>query len=168
MKRYIILLLTAVSALTLQAQGLRFATFSYEQVLQAMPDYVQALQNLSQLRAQYDAETKRTEDEFNVKYEEFLEVQASLAPTIRNKRQMELQEMMGRGITFKQEAKRLLQQAENDALSPVKARLAAAIRKIGAEQGYAFILNTDGNTVPYINTALGEDITDTLKKTLSE
>ena len=31
---------------------------------------------------------------------------------------------------------------------------------LGQERGYAFILNTDQNAVPFINPALGEDITE--------
>ena len=33
---------------------------------------------------------------------------------------------------------------------------------MGKESGYAFILNTDNNTVPFVNTAMGEDVTDAL------
>lgn len=101
MRRTVIILFALLFTVVLQAQDLKFGIFNYEAVLQSMPDYIAAQQDLSQLRSQYDAETKRTEDEFNVKYEAFLEEQSSLAPTIRNKRQLELQDMMERGITFR-------------------------------------------------------------------
>ena len=53
-------------------QSLRFGYFSYEEVLHTMPGYAIAKHNMDDLRAKYDAETKRAEDEFNAKYEEFL------------------------------------------------------------------------------------------------
>jgi outer membrane protein len=166
MRRTVIILFALLFTVVLQAQDLKFGIFSYEAVLQSMPDYVAAQQDLSQLRSQYDAETKRTEDEFNVKYEAFLEEQSGLAPTFRNKRQLELQDMMERGITFKKEAKRLLEQAEKDALTPVKNRLSEAVKQLGRERGYAFILNADSEAVPYMSADKGEDVTEVLKALL--
>ena len=49
---------------------------------------------------------------------------------------------------------------------PAKNKLNAAIISIGEDKKYAFIFNTDNNTLPYINKYFGEDITDLLKKLL--
>ena len=48
----------------------------------AMPDYAVAQQKLSDLRAQYNAELQRVEQDFNTKYEEFLEGQREFPETI--------------------------------------------------------------------------------------
>ena len=77
---------------------------------------------------------------------------------IRMKRQAELQELMEKNMAFKQEAARLLQKAEAEALAPLKARLNQAIAKVGEQRGLAFILNTDNNNAPYLNPALGENV----------
>lgn len=61
-------------------------------------------------------------------------------------------------MAFKQEATRLLQQAEVDAMAPLKARLNQAIAKVGAQKALAFILNTDNNAAPYLNPELGENV----------
>ena len=37
---------------------------------------------------------------------------------------------------------------------------------MGRESGYAFILNTDNNALPYADISMGEDITETLKTVL--
>ncbi len=167
MKRTVFFLFSILLAAAVHAQEFKFGCFSYEKVLQSMPDYAEVQRNLAQLQAQYDAETQRTEKEFNAKYEEFLDVQASLASTIRTKRQLELQDMMERGIAFKKEAKRLLTQAESDALAPVKARMAEAVKVLGREKGYAFILNTDNNVLPYVDETQGEDVTEVLIQRLA-
>ncbi len=125
-----------------------------------MPEYVLAQANLNDLRGKYDAEMKRVEDEFNRKYEEFLDGQADFAPTILQKRQSELQELLTKNVAFKAESERLLRQAEADTYAPIREKLQNAIRKVGAEQGYAFILNTDGDACPYIDPEMGEDVTE--------
>lgn len=147
-------------------QSLRFGYFSYEEVLHTMPGYAIAKHNMDDLRAKYDAETKRAEDEFNAKYEEFLDGQRSFAPSILEKRQAELRELMAKNVTFKAEAVRLLQQADADAYAPLKAQIDAAVQKVGKVKGLAFILNTDKGAFPYVNALCGEDVTRLIKENL--
>lgn len=147
-------------------KSLRFGYFSYEEVLHTMPGYAIAKHNMDDLRAKYDAETKRAEDEFNAKYEEFLDGQRSFAPSILEKRQAELRELMAKNVTFKAEAVRLLQQADADAYAPLKAQIDAAVQKVGKVKGLAFILNTDKGAFPYVNALCGEDVTLLIKENL--
>ena len=137
------------------AASLRFGFFSYQDVLQSAPDYAEVQRNIETLRGKYQAEMKRASDEFN---EAFLDGLKDFAPAIRMKRQAELQELMEKNMAFKQEATRLLQQAEVDAMAPLKARLNQAIAKVGAQKALAFILNTDNNAAPYLNPELGENV----------
>ncbi len=139
-------------------QTLKFGYLSYDAALRAMPEYAEAGRQLSELRAKYDAEAKRVETEFNKKYEEFLEGLKDFPQTILQKRQSELQEFLARNIAFKEESSRLLAAAERNVYSPLHDRLAAILRKIGEERGYAFIVNTDNNSCPFISRAVGEDI----------
>lgn len=142
---------------------LRYGYVSYNDVLQSMPEIEQAEKSLETLRSKYDVEMKRSEDEFNAKYEEFLEAQRDLVPSILRKRQAELQDMMDKNTAFSAEARRLLAQAESDAYAPLHAKLKAAIGEVAAEQGLAFVLNTDNNACPYINPAMGVDVTSLVK-----
>ena len=136
--------------------------------MKAVPEYVTAQKNIADLRVKYEAETKRSEDEFNKKYEEFLDGQRDFAPTIMQKRQAELQDMMEKNIAFKKEAQRLLAQAEQDAMAPVKGKVLGAVRKLGQQRGYAFILNADGDAVPYIDMAYGDNLNDAVLSLLAQ
>lgn len=166
MKKLFLLIVLGVLSLTANAQT-RFGYFSFDNVLKSMPDYVMAQRSIDDLRQKYDAEMKRAEDEFNSKYEEFLDIQKDLVPAILRKRQAELQEMMQKNINFKNESQRLLKQAEADAFAPVKNKLYNALTKVGQAQGYAFILNTDGDACPYVNPEMGEDATELIKEALN-
>lgn len=144
----------------------KFGYFSYEQILKWMPEYKIVVDNMNDLKSKYDAETKRVEEEFNRKYEEFLDGQRDFAPTILQKRQTELQELLNRNVAFKTESERLLAEAEKEAFAPLHQKLSNALKAIGAQNGYAFILNTDGNACPYIDPTMGEDVTNMLKEAL--
>ena len=143
-----------------QENTLRFGYLSYEQALLSMPQYAVVQQQMADLRAQYQAETKRVEEEFNRKYEEFLEGQREFPKTILQKRQTELQELMEKNIAFKEESRQQLAKAEEEAMSPLKVRLSEAIAKIAAERGLALVVNTDSNACPFINPEMGEDINE--------
>ena len=145
---------------------LKFGFLSYEAALQSMPDYTLVQKNLADLKAQYQTEAKRVEDEFNRKYEEFLEGQREFPKTILQKRQSELQELMQKNIAFKQQSLDELVKAEQESMAPLRIKLIEALGKIGRERGYAFIVDTDQKALPFINTAMGEDINQTVQDAL--
>ena len=165
MKRIVLLFLPLLFPLMVGAQ-VKFGYFSYEQILKWMPEYKIVVDNMNDLKSKYDAETKRVEEEFNRKYEEFLDGQRDFAPTILQKRQTELQELLNRNVAFKAVSERLLAEAEKEAFAPLHQKLSNALQTIGAQNGYAFILNTDGNACPYIDPTMGEDVTNMLKEAL--
>jgi hypothetical protein len=95
-----------------------FGYFSYDEALRSMPEYKNVKNNLDNLSKQFKAEADRSEAEFNKKYEAFLDEQRDLAPSILKKRQAELQDMLERNIAFKDEAQRLLSEAEQEGYAP--------------------------------------------------
>lgn len=131
-----------------------------------MADYAIVQKDMANLRAQYDAEMKRVEDEFNRKYEDFLDGQREFPKTILRKRQTELQELMTKNIAFKQESLQQLDDTEQEKMAPLRERLTQAIAAIAAEQGLAFVINTDADACSYINPSMGIDISQQVKDAL--
>ena len=148
------------AAVAPSSAAFKFAYLSYEQALKSMPDYALVQQSLSELRVQYDAELKRVEGDFNMKYEEFLEGQRDFPETILRKRQTELKELLERNVAFKAEARQQLDKAEAEAMEPLKEKLATLVNKIGMENGFAFILNTDANATLFLHPEMGVDINE--------
>ena len=161
MKRLILLIFTMV-ALTASAQDsvrvAKFGYLNYQQALQSMPQYALVQQKMAELRSQYDAEMQRVTDEFNRKYEEFLEGQHEFPKTILQKRQSELQELMTRNVAFKEESRKQLADAEREALAPLKIRLAETVEKVASDRGLALVVNTASEACPYINPEMSEDL----------
>lgn len=174
MRHYILTLFLLLGSLTVSAQEaattaapsqaavLSFGYFSYKDVMEQMPEYAIAQRTLSTLRAKYDAEMKRVEDEFNMKYEQFLEGQHDFAPSILQKRQAELQDLMQKNQAFKKQTEQLLQQAEDDTYAPLRQKIQQAIQLVGQSHQYAFILNTDDNAAPYINPSMGVNVSQAI------
>ena len=121
-----------------QQPAIRFGYLSCDSVLHSMPEYNAAMKNLKELKAKYDSEMKRVE--------------------------AELQELMEKNMAFKEEARRLLEKAKLEALTPLKKTIQATITRIGQQRGLAFVVNTDGGNMPYLSTIMGEDITEEVIK----
>lgn len=169
MKRLAIILTSMCIFLSLQAQEnatFRFGYLSYETALKSMSDYAIVQQKLADLRQQFQDETLRVEDEFNRKYEEFLEGQREFPQSILKKRQMELQELLDKNIAFKENSRKELEQAEQDLMAPLKIRLIEVLDKMGRENGYAFIIDTDVKALPFINPAMGYDLNQQVQDAL--
>ena len=174
MKKTVLFLLLTVVSLVVSAQdtkdsvAIKFGYLSYDSVMVAMPEYAEFKTNMAQLREQYEAEQKRVENDFNKKYEEFLDGQATFPKTILQKRQSELQEMLDKNINFKKQSQKMLSDVEANLMNTIKTAINTAVSVVAQERGLAFVLNTDKEAVPFINPALGDDITEAVKKLLNE
>ena len=162
MKRFLVLLVAFVSlhafAQDEATPSIKFGYLSYQAAIKSMADYSLVQQKLTDLKAQYQAEAKRVEDEFNRKYEEFLEGQREFPKSILQKRQTELQELMEKNIAFKNSSREQLAKEETEAFAPLYNKLNETLAKICAEKGYAFIIDTDIKAVPVVNPLMCEDI----------
>ena len=144
----------------------RFGYLSYEAAIQSMPEYAKVQQQMKVLQEQYQAETLRVEDEFNRKYEDFLDGQRDFPRTILQKRQTELQELMEKNIQFKEQGRQELAEAERQAMAPLRIRLIELLSTSGREKGYAVIYDTDTKALPFVNITFGEDINQLVQDAL--
>lgn len=176
MKRSLFFLLFAFCCTILSAQevaeapaattSMRFGYLSYAEVLQTMPGYSKAQDEIAQMRKAYEAELKRSEEAFSKQFAEFIDGQSSFPENILLKRQKELQQLMEQSIRFRDEARTLLQRSEEDVMDPLRQRLDEAIYRVGVDKKLAFVLNTDNNATPFINDSMGEDITADVQEVL--
>ena len=175
MIKHIIIAIMVLLAVPSMAQGedsvatqVRFGYLSYEAALTAMPEYESAQQQLNILREAYEKELQRAEEEFNRKYEDFLEGQKDYPRTILLKRQSELQDMMQRNLKFKQQGKLDLAEAERKTLAPLRTRLNETIATVARQRHLALVINTDSNACPFIEPAMGVDLNTEIKEKLQK
>lgn len=148
------------------ATTMKFGFLSYDSVRQSMKEYAEMQQQVAAMRSAYEAEMKRVEDDFNKKYEEFLDGQKNFPKTILQKRQSELQEMLDKNIAFKNESLRILEETEAQLMESINLMVKICVQQVGQKHGYAFILNTDADALPWLNPEMGEDVTEEVKALL--
>lgn len=157
---------TRIEQNTSDAPSQKFGYFSYNEAMKTMPEYIQAQNSLEKLKQYYDQEMERSEQEFTKKFSEFIDGYKSFPENIMLKRQKELQQLMEQSMSFKNEAQKLLTKSEEELMIPVHEKMKEALRNIGISRNYNYILNTDNNAYPFINTTngQGEDITEAVIK----
>ena len=165
MKRLVFILPILMFCITASAQ-IQFGYISYDQVLKDLPEYTKATQDLAALKAKYEAEAQKGEEEFQQKFVDFLQGQKDFPQAIMQKRQAELQALMDNGVAFRMKSQELIAQAEKDLMQEAQKRLNRALLEVGVEMGYGYILNTDNNNCPYINPVVGVDVTNLVRKKL--
>ena len=148
------------------ATTMKFGFLSYDSVRQSMKEYAEMQQQVAAMRSAYEAEMKRVEDDYNKKYEEFLDGQKNFPKTILQKRQSELQEMLDKNIAFKNESLRILEETEAQLMESINLMVKICVQQVGQKHGYAFILNTDADALPWLNPEMGEDVTEEVKALL--
>lgn len=167
----ILLVIFACIAMAAQAQdnapALKFGYLSYDLALKSMKEYATVQMRMDSLRSAFNAEMQRVEDEFNRKYEDFLDGQKDFPRTILLKRQTELQEMLQRNVAFKQQSVQEMKDTEAQLMAPLRIHLNEAIATIAREQGLALVINTDANACPFIEPAMGVDVNELVVKKLN-
>ena len=170
MKRFLLVIFACI-AMAAQAQdnapALKFGYLSYDLAMKSMSEYATVQMRMDSLRSAFNAEMQRVEDEFNRKYEDFLDGQKDFPRTILLKRQTELQEMLQKNLVFKQQLQQELKDTEAQLMAPLRIHLNEAIATIAREQGLALVINTDANACPFIEPAMGVDVNELVVKKLN-
>lgn len=148
------------------AQSFKFGHVSAQEVISAMPEYVKAQTELNDLGKKYTDDLKRIQDEFNRKYQEFMQQKDSLPQAIAERRQKELEDMAARQQKAQQDAQEGMQKAQNDKLAPIYQKYDAAVKAIGQQEGFTYIFDLDRTPVAYINDAQSTNITSKVKARL--
>ena len=165
MKKFLLTLL--VIAMPLVAGALeKFGYFSFSEILNAMPDRAAADRNLADLRIKYDAEMKRAENEFNVKYEEFMKASATSCRASFTSVEAELQEMMEKNVAFRKEAERLLKQGAGRRLRTAAQEDKRGRRKGGQRTRLCVYTQHRRRRMPYIDASMSEDATIFIRELL--
>lgn len=162
MKKLLIIALLC-APITMMAQ--KFGHFNSQELVAAMPETIKAQEELKALGEQYENDLKTMQEEFQKKSEAFEKEQASLLENIRQRRQAELQDLYQRLQQSVQDNQQAFQKAQTEKFQVIQDKVLAAVKKIGEEGGYIYIMDTTSG-IPFINTKLSTDITPELKKAL--
>ncbi|MFW6019134.1 MAG: OmpH family outer membrane protein [Bacteroidales bacterium] len=163
-----ILLVVVMMASTLgwaSAQSAKIGHINTSKLLQIMPgrdtaqtaleDYAKSLQN----------DLKTYQQEFEKKYQKYMEEEANMPELMKETRQEELMQMEERVRKYQESAQQDLKQKEQELLQPILQKAQDAIDKVAEEKEYTYILDTSQGSVVFVGDK-GKDIMSDVKEEL--
>lgn len=140
MKKLLVLCLLFLP-LTLFAQEVKIAIVNTGEIITLMPEFSDMERKMADLNAQYEKEFKIMNDEYTKKYSEYVAQQDSLTENIKLRRQQDIQDLETRIQNYVPEAQQAIQRQQEALFAPIQEKLQNAIKVVGDEKGYTYILN---------------------------
>ena len=146
------------------AQEVKIAFVKTQEVFMAMPEVNEMEKKMADLNEKYRVELKRMQDEYQKKYSDFIAQQDSLTENIKLRRMQEIQDIQTRMDNVVQLGQQDVQKQQQELLTPIQQKLQDAIKAVGDEKGYTFIIDpaallyTAPNAVdatPFVRAKLG-------------
>ncbi len=163
MKKILFAALMLLAPLTMSAQ--KFGHFNSSEVVQLMPEYTTAQNELQTLAKQYEDDQKRMQDELQKKADEFQKEQANLLENVRARREQELNDLYQRYQQSLADNQQAFQKAQAEKMQAISEKITNAVKQIGEAGGYVYIMDVTSG-IPFISTKLSTDVTPELKKAL--
>ena len=141
----------------LNAQKAKFGHVDYAGIIEIMPETDSAQVEVKQLKADLEAEAAVMQQEFQAKYEEFTQKQATYSSAVAQVKQKELEDMYQRLQAFAEGAQSQIQAKQVELLKPVQDKVLNAIKEVAKADNFTYVF--DVTTVAY-----GWDTTDITDK----
>lgn len=140
MKKLLLLSLMAIVPMFAMAQ-MKFATVRLQEIFEMMPETIEANKTLAELAKKYEAENKTIKKEYEIKYTDYVKSRNNMPQNIRARREQELMQISQAIEEFMMVAEKDIKQQQELLMLPIKAKLMEAVKAVGDEAGYAFIID---------------------------
>ena len=165
MKKIIIALLLALP-ITVMAQDLKIGIFNSQEVITIMPEYSSAMSELENINLKYQTEGKKLQEELEKKYQEYTATAETLDPAIRQYKETELARLQQSIQEFATNAETTLKKKQQELMMPIINKIQQAIKKVGDENNFTYIIDNAANVVPYVSPK-AENVLPLIKKALN-
>lgn len=157
--------LTFTTATASMAQApLKIGYTSVEYVLSQMPESKQIESQLKDYSTQLKNQLDTKYAEYQTKGEAFQKGAATMPDPVRADKQKELQNLQQSIQEFQQNAETSLQQKQQTLLKPALDKLQQTIDAVATENGYTYVLNSDGASPVLLHGPKDGDISDMVLK----
>ncbi len=158
------LVLLGTASFSAQAQA-KFGHINTNELLRMMPGREEATVQLERYAQDLEETFVAMQQEFQSKYQDYLEKQETFSTLVRQSRERELQSLQERIMEFQESAQQDIMEQESRLLNPIIEKARNAIEKVGRENGFTYIFDTSGgsllfweggeNIMPLVRAELG-------------
>jgi outer membrane protein len=163
MKKLGILLLIVVFSVATFAQKSKFGHVDSNSIFSLMPEKGEATKTIEQYAMTLEKQLLALNEELETKYNDYMAIEATYSPSIKQMKQEELVNLQQRIQTFQTKAQEDMQNKEVELLEPLYTKIQDAIKLVGQEQGLIYVF--DVSTLLYFSSE-SIDVTPMVKTKL--
>ena len=149
MLKKLIILFFAIAPLALVAQESKIAFVNSQELFGSMPELSSIETQMNTKQEQVKKNAAALETEYNNKMEEFKNSTDEVTEALLMDRQKQIQQIEERYQAFMQNSQKEVQDLQQKLLAPVQEKLQKAIRDVGEEKGYTYILDIASGSIAY-------------------
>ena len=149
MLKKLIILFFAIAPLALVAQESKIAFVNSQELFGSMPELSSIETQMNTKQEQVKKNAAALETEYNNKMEEFKNSTDEVTEALLMDRQKQIQQIEERYQTFMQNSQKEVQDLQQKLLAPVQEKLQKAIKDVGEEKGYTYILDIASGSIAY-------------------
>lgn len=127
----------------------KFGHINTNELLQQMPGREEATQELEKYAGELETTFSAMQNEFQTKYQDYLENQETYSQLIRQSKERELESLQQRIMEFQESAQEDLVQKENELLRPIIEKARKAIEDVARENGYSYVFDSSMGVLLY-------------------
>lgn len=150
LKKFFILLI-AFAPLAAIAQDGKVAHLNSQEIFSAMPELSDIEKQLTTKQEEITKNQQALNEEFSKKLEEFEKSAATASETVKQDQQKQLTQLQERFQLFQQNSQKEFEALRTKLLEPVYQKIQNAIKTVGDEQKFSYILDLASNTVVYFS-----------------
>lgn len=167
MTKKLIILLLAIAPVAAVAQNAKIAYVNAAEIFSLMPEVPGIETQLQKKQEEISKNGQALIDEFNKKSEEFQKAEATASESMKADMKKQLDQINERYQMFFQNGRKEIEELQQKLLAPVQQKIHNAIKAVGDEKGYAYILDVSAqpSAIVYIHST-SEDATPLIKTKL--
>jgi outer membrane protein len=159
------LTLAAIGCFTF-ANSQKIAHLSFDSLLSLMPETKTATEAAQNYLKGLEQELVAMQTEFESKYKEYTEKEASMSDLIKQSKQSDLQQLQNRIQEFQRQAEVDYKRKQAELTSPIVDKAKKGIELVAKESGYKYVLDTSSERSSVLYSEASDDILGAVKKKL--
>lgn len=163
-KKILAAAIIAVASITSYAQTIKIGTVNLDEVMQAMPETSVLEKELADRTTKFQTQAKSMQDEFQSKYQAYVEQADSLDDLTRGMREDELRSLQQRAEQYQQSAYQQISQYREQQLGMIQEKLFKAVKAVGDREKFLAVFPT--NEATYFSPTQTTDVTALIKTEL--
>lgn len=157
MKKIMIVAAMALLSLAANAQELKFAHVNFSELVQLMPEMDEARKTSDTAALEAQETYQAMVEEFQSKYQQYEQKQATWTPAVRESKERELTEIQNRIQEFQAAIQQELQQQQQMLMAPIYQKAQETVNKLAKEKGFVYVF--DVQTLLYVDSTKSTDLT---------